>query len=125
MNTLITSIRLRRLIATAIVGALATGFAGIGAAADGSLTRNVMVNYGDLNLSNTQGATTLYRRIVQAARDVCDLHDDRFALSLRLAAESCRARSITDAVTKVGSHELIAVYDANNSHPFPITIATR
>jgi UrcA family protein len=125
MHTLITTTRLRRLIATAMLGALAPGFAGIAAAADGMLTRNLSVNYGDLNLSNPQGANTLYRRIVRAARDVCDLPDDNVVPSLNLDAESCRAKAISDAVTMVGSHELIAVYNANNRHPFPITIATR
>jgi UrcA family protein len=121
MNTMTTSTHLRRLIATAILGALASAFAGV-AAADSIVTRSVTVQYGDLNLANPQGAATLYHRIVQAARQVCELPDDAGAFS---AANACKAKAITDAVAKVGRPELIAVYNANNRRPFPITVATR
>ena len=66
MNRMTTSTQLRRLIATAILGALASGFAGV-SAADDSDVRSKTVKYGDLNLSNPQGAAALYGRIVQAA----------------------------------------------------------
>ena len=121
MNTMTTSTQLRGLIATAILGALASGFAGVSAAAD-SGARSMTVKYGDLNLSNPQGAATLYRRIVQAAHAVCDSSDDSpWSLA---AVHSCVNKAVTDAVTEVGQPQLIAVYNAKNRQPLPFTLAT-
>src|SRR5437868_10412129 len=99
MNTMTTSTQLRRLIATAILGALASGFAGV-SAADDSGVRSKTVKYGDLNLSNPQGAAALYGRIVQAAYAVCDTAD--IGLWSRTAVHDCISKAVTDAVTKVG-----------------------
>jgi UrcA family protein len=121
MNTMTTSTQLRGLIATAILGALASGFAGVSAAAD-SGARSTTVKYGDLNLSDPQGAATLYRRIVQAARAVCDSPDiSPWAMA---AVHDCVNKAVTDAVTKVGQPQLIAVYNAKNRQPLPFTLAT-
>ena len=123
MNTMTKSSELRRLFATAILGALAAGFAGVSAGADRMVERSVTVKYGDLNLSNPQGATTLYRRIVGAAHEVCDLpYDD---LSSGAKARACVDKAISNAVTKVGHPELIAIYNAMNRQPLPVTVATR
>jgi UrcA family protein len=121
MNTMNASTQLRRLIATAIFGALVSGFAGVAAAAD-SGARSMTVKYGDLDLSNSQGAATLYHRIVQAARAVCDPSDSsRWALA---AMHSCINQAVADAVTKVGQPQLIAVYNAKNPQPLPLILAT-
>jgi len=121
MTTMTTSTQLRGLIATAILGVLASCFAGVSAAAD-SDTRSMTVKFGDLDLSNPQGAATLYRRIVQAARGVCDMSDDS---PWALAAEhGCFKKAVADAVTKVGEPQLIAVYNAKNNQPLPFTLAT-
>jgi UrcA family protein len=80
------------------------------------------VKYGDLNLSNPQGAATLYRRIAQAAHAVCDSSDDSpWSLA---AVHSCVNKAVTDAVTEVGQPQLIAVYNAKNRQPLPFTLAT-
>ena len=121
MNRMTTSTQLRRLIATAILGALASGFAGV-SAADDSGVRSKTVKYGDLNLSNPQGAAALYGRIVQAAYAVCDTAD--IGLWSRTAVHDCISKAVADAVTKVGEPRLIAVYNAKNSRPLPITLAT-
>ena len=121
MNRMTTSTQLRRLIATAILGALASGFAGV-SAADDSDVRSKTVKYGDLNLSNPQGAAALYGRIVQAAYAVCDTAD--IGLWSRAAVHDCINKAVADAVTKVGEPRLIAVYNARNSRPLPITLAT-
>ena len=65
MNTVIISNRVA-LIAAAILGALASGYATRSAAEDPG-TRSTTVQYGDLDVSNPQGARTLYRRIFTAA----------------------------------------------------------
>jgi UrcA family protein len=119
MNTMSTSTQFRGLIATAILGALAFGFAGVSAAAD-SDARSTTVKYGDLNLSDPQGAATLYRRIVKAARAVCN-DDSPWSW---VAADHCVKKTVTDAVTKVGHPQLIAEYNARNPQPLSFTLAT-
>jgi UrcA family protein len=82
------------------------------------------VKFGDLTLSNPQGAATLYRRIAAAARDVCGSYDlDRWNLGSRASLNACVHKAIADAVTKVGQAELFAVYNAKNHQPLPITVA--
>jgi UrcA family protein len=120
MRTMTTSTCLRGLITSAIFGALAAGFTGVSTAGD-TTVRSITVKYGDLNLSNPQGAATLYSRIVRAAHEVCELPDD--SLSFRADARACLHKAIADAVTKVGHPELIAVYNANNREPLPATVA--
>jgi UrcA family protein len=122
MNTMNSSSQLRRLVATAILGAFASGLAGFSAAADGVIEQTVTVKYGDLNLSNPQGSAALYRRIVSAAHDVCDTTQD---LSSLARAKVCRDKAISDAVTKVGHPGLIALYNANHRQPLPATVAAR
>jgi UrcA family protein len=113
---------LRALVSAAILGATALAVAGASAADPSSGVRSVTIKYGDLNLSNTEGAKTLYGRIARASHEVCDTADDRFPEVL-LAEHSCRAKAIADAVTKVGHPNLIAVYNANNRTPLPIRMA--
>ena len=60
MNTLITSTNLSRLISTAIFGALTLSWGAMSVAADESDAPQVVVKFGDLNLSNPQGADALY-----------------------------------------------------------------
>src|SRR5207302_573401 len=74
MNRMTTSTQLRRLIATAILGALASGFAGV-SAADDSGARSTTVKYRDLNLSNRHAAAAPHGRIVEAAYVVCHTAD--------------------------------------------------
>ncbi len=122
MNAINTSTPVRRLFAAAIFGALAAGFTGLSAAADGNIERSVTVKFGDLNLSNPQGASALYSRIVAAAHQVCDAPVD---LASMAKAKACLNKAISDAVTRVGHPNLIAVYDAKNPHPLPVTVAAR
>jgi UrcA family protein len=124
MNTMTPSLRLRGLIATAIVGALASSFTTVCAAADGTNPPSVIVEYGDLNLSNSQGAATLYGRIAAAANAVCRPFDiDSRDLAARAERTACVHKAITDAVTKVGQPELFAVYNAKNHQSLTITVA--
>ena len=71
---------------------------------------------------NPQGASALYGRIVQAAYAVCDTAD--IGLWSRTAVHDCISKAVADAVTKVGRPQLIAVYNAKNSRPLPVTLAT-
>jgi len=125
MNTTTPFTRIRRLIATAIVSALASSFAVVCAAADGTETVSVVVKFGDLNLSNPQGAATLYGRIAAAAYSVCGSYnsDDAFHHGSLSRVNACVHKAIADAVTRVGQPELLAVYNAKNRQPLPITVA--
>jgi UrcA family protein len=45
-----------------------------------AVTRSEMVRYGDLDLNNQEGAVTLYRRLHNAAADVCsNPSEDRYS----------------------------------------------
>jgi UrcA family protein len=125
MNTITPFTRIRRLIATAIVGTLASSFAVVCAAADDTETVSVVVKFGDLNVSNPQGAATLYGRIVAAAYNVCGPYDsdEVFHRGSRARVNACVHKAIADAVTRVGQPELLAVYNAKNRQPLPITVA--
>jgi UrcA family protein len=124
MNTITPSSRLRGLIAMAIVSTFASSFAAVCAAADRIETVSAVVKYGDLNISNPEGAAALYRRIVAAARNLCGPYDvDTRDLVAGARMERCAHKAIADAVTKVGQSELFAVYNAKNREPLPITVA--
>ena len=121
MNTNTASTHLRGLIAAAVLGTLAAGFAGVSAAADNSEVRSETVHYADLNLSSPQGAAALYRRIKWAARDVCGWNDD--VLEMQADARACVEKAIADAVTRVGRLELTAIYNANHRQHLAVTFA--
>jgi len=114
MKTMNISTQPRRLLAIAVLGALAAGFAGLSAAADQVITESRTVTYGDLNLSNPKGASELYRRIVAASHEVCGSSDNLGELARE---QACRRKAIADAVIGVGEPGLIAVYNAKNRQP--------
>lgn len=121
MNTNTASTHLRGLIAAAVLGTLAAGFAGVSAAAADPEVRSETVHYADLNLSSPQAATELYRRIRRAAQHVCEWDDDPFGVGTDTRA--CEDKAIADAVTRVGRPELTAVYDAKHRQPLAATFA--
>ena len=108
-------------ITTAIFGALSLSCGPLSIAADVSGTRQVVVKFEDLNLSNSQGATSLYTRIVTAAHAVCRSVD--IDIASRRQLDACVHKAITDAVTKVGQPELFAIYNTHNRQVVPITLA--
>ena len=125
MNTTNPPTRLRGFIATAIFSALASSFGGACTAADSGDTRSETVKYGDLNISNPQGAAALYRRIVAAANNVCSSYEaDSRYIGSQASLNTCIHKAITDAVTKVGRPELVAVYNSKNRQPLPVTVAS-
>ena len=111
--------------ATTAVCAVASTLPTVCAAADNSALPTVVVKYADLNLSNPEGVTALYRRITAAARDVCQYYDIRSGSSLRPGAtDACVRKALQDAVTKVGHPALSALYNAKHPQPVPITVAS-
>lgn len=124
MKTLITSTNLSPLITTAIFGALALSCGAISAAADSSDLPQVVVKFGDLNLSTQQGAAALYRRIAAAADEVCESYSPHSRdLLAQQRIRGCVQKAIADAVTRVGRPELFAIYNAKNHRPAPNMVA--
>jgi UrcA family protein len=71
---------------------------------------SVTVSYGDLNLASTQGANTLYARIVSAARGVCGASEVDIRNLRSLADErSCENNAIAEAVHAVHSPAVAAL----------------
>jgi UrcA family protein len=124
MKTLMTSSNLPRWITTAIFAALTLTCGAVSIAADNSDVPQAVVKFADLNLSNPQGAITLYSRIAAAANRVCKPFDiDSRDLGSRARLDSCVHKAIANAVTKVDHPELFAVYNAKNHQPRPIIVA--
>lgn len=124
MKTPITLTNVPRLMTAAIFGALALGYGALSIAADNSDVPQTVVKFGDLNISNPQGAATLYSRISVAAHQVCESFDgDSRNLGSRALLGACIHKAIAGAVSKVGRPELFAVYRAKNHLARPIFVA--
>jgi UrcA family protein len=122
MNTITISSPLRNLIAAAIFSALASGFTAVSAAADSTDAPRIVVKYGDLDVSNPQGAAVLYRRIRSAAQSVCP-DFQRSDLAAKARTDACVHKAIADAVITVNQPGLFAEYNAKNRLPLPIMLA--
>lgn len=110
------------LLASAVAGVLATGFASLASAGGSLQVPEATVNYSDLSVSSSRGATVLYGRIRAAAEGLCSplYHGD---LSSRMHRNACVQQSIADAVGKVNQAALFAVYNAKNERPLPMIVA--
>jgi UrcA family protein len=62
----------------------------------GAEPNSVRVSYADLNLASDAGASILSKRIVGAARVVCEIEDSR-ELPLAKATNACRNQAIAGA----------------------------
>jgi UrcA family protein len=125
MNTMTISGKLRRTILIATFSAaLASSLVAVCTAADSTDAPQEAVKYGDLNVSNPQGAAVLYSRIRAAAGRVCERHDDRDLAAMQLW-NSCVRKAIGDAVAKVNQPALSAIYNTKNGTSHPIIVATQ
>jgi UrcA family protein len=123
MNTITQSIKLQRMTATVLFSALALSFAAMCPAGEATGANQSMVKYADLNVSSPAGAAALYARISVAADRVCQTLDGR-DLASKTHFDRCVHQAITDAVTKVDQPALYSVYNAKNSTPKPIMLAS-
>jgi UrcA family protein len=96
-----------------------------GAHAGEALTSTV--KYGDLDLSHTDGAATLYRRINQAARAVCAPLDfgSKAATSMGDAYKACMSNAVSGAVSKVHNPEFTAYVASKTGTPATLKLASR
>lgn len=85
------------------------------ATANDTLTRSITVSYADLNLSNPAGASALYQRIRGAARKVCTVAGESPYEVQDLDKRQCIHQAIDQAIMKVNSPVLVAMYKAKNS----------
>ena len=68
--------------------------------ADSQAPRTLTVQFGDLNLNNAQGVDALYKRIKNAARNVCSELEGRTLSKKRLYAE-CVDTALSTAIARV------------------------
>jgi UrcA family protein len=109
-------------LASGLVALLSVCSVAVQAARADDSPPQVTVSYADLNLSSTQGAEALYRRIKSAAGEVCYPHDER-NLAVMTLRRACIQKAISDAVTHVGSRTLIAVYNTHEGRSQPLQLA--
>jgi UrcA family protein len=124
MNTITPSNGFRRIAACVLAGTLASGLAAGSSAADVGGAPQEAVKYGDLDVSNSQGATVLYTRIRIAAANVCRIFDGRDVGS-QMRLNACVHKAITDAVRDVDQPALFSVYNEKNPTSTRVILASR
>lgn len=118
----ITSSPLRTLIAGAVLSALALGFATASRAEEGAAAPKVIVKFADLDVSTSQGAMALYRRIHGAAANVCwRMYESNEVYKLN--KDACLQKVIADAVAKVNEPAVSAVFASKYGVSAPVVLA--
>jgi UrcA family protein len=103
-----TSNKIKAAAATfSICGLVALSTLHSAAAADDTLPTKKVI-FGDLDISKPAGAQVLYRRIVAAAHQVCEVNQFKTLTTSHLI-EGCIDRAIDNAVQEVGSPALTAL----------------
>jgi UrcA family protein len=93
-----------------LLGCLLAGSLGVAqAAAPAADVPTVVVSYSDLDLSTTDGANALYKRISVAAHKVCPYEDTVHPLQVAMN-NSCRSAAIARAVSTLNNAKLAAVW---------------
>ena len=80
---------------------------------------DVVVRYGDLDLSTRTGAETLYARIQLAAAQVCSPTDSP-DLVMHAGYIRCRNELVDRTVASIRSPQLAAVYESHHSVRRPV-----
>jgi UrcA family protein len=81
---------------------------------DASL-RHVKVHFSDLNLTGTEGATTLYHRLRSAAESVCTEGGTRDLASVT-RVKTCTSAAISAAVADINQPSLTAYFRAKQGY---------
>jgi len=102
------------LIAMAALTAALTANLASAATADGEV-RQAVVHYSDLDLSRSEDARRLYRRIRSAAHVVCENFRSPDFQRAQIYRQ-CMNKAVADAVAKVQSAQVTAVADADIQH---------
>lgn len=93
--------------------------AGAGVAAADSLDNppQVIVKYGDLNLSTDSGAKALYRRMRGAAQTVCAAYEGGGYVAVRPAWRACYDQAMASAVKRIDNRRVTALHEAAGRSP--------
>jgi UrcA family protein len=106
------------------MGLIAAAFLGpkVFAADPTDSVRTRTVKFEDLSLNDQSGAATLYQRIHQAAKQVCEQPgaDQRNLKALQMQ-QSCMVRAESRAVDNVHSGALSAYYQMTLGHPYAVS----
>jgi UrcA family protein len=89
-------------------------------------TRSIAVSYADLDLNREAGVQALYQRLRLAARQACGSVETR-DLAARRAWQTCRDAALANAVERLGSERVAAIYraDQRGAQPAQQQIAVR
>jgi len=98
-----------------LAACLLAGPLGVAQAAPARDVPQVVVSYGDLDLSSSDGVRELYRRIAAAAGEVCPYADAR-ELGQVAVNRACRNAAISRAVRQVNSPQLVALRAEHVKH---------
>lgn len=109
----LTSLRSTLFVASAfaMLAATTTSFA----ASPNTDVPSVTVRFDDLNLETTAGVNALYRRISNAARDVCPDAYSRDLLTVT-ASERCQAAAVSRAVQQLNNPKLALLHASRVAH---------
>jgi UrcA family protein len=105
---------MNRLSTTTLTFALALGFQSAHAADTPQDSPSLVVQYADLDVSHSAGATALYRRLKGAAETVCAPFDGR-DLASRTTFNACVQSALATAVAKVNQPALTSYYKAKTN----------
>jgi UrcA family protein len=109
----------RTLFAGAILSALAFNVSTVSSAEEDTSPPQVIVKFGDLNPSTSQGAAALYGRIHSAADSVCwRMYQSTGAYKQH--KDECLQKVIADAVSKVDKSALTAIFTSKYGAPAPV-----
>ena len=92
-----------------------SGMAGAHAGQEYSAEPQLVVGYGDLDVSRQSGARILIARISVAASQVCGGLPDGRELARTAMYHACMRRAMDDAVARVGSPMVNSLYGSPNS----------
>ncbi len=119
MKIQLTSKLITRLFGTALIA----GAALVGqtfAANQGDAPRSMVVKFADLNLDTPEGVAALYRRIHNAAKQVCEEStQDKAFLEVALAERKCIAASEAHAIDDTHNVALAAYYSKKTGRSVP------
>jgi UrcA family protein len=105
---------MKRTISFLLIAAMTAGFAP-SSQADESNPLQEKIGYSDLNVSQTEGAAALYRRLQFAAVHVCAPLEGR-ELSQFSRHRACIDKAVSEAVAKVGAPALTRYHQAKFGH---------
>jgi UrcA family protein len=115
----------RSILAATIFAALTCSTA-VSFASDSPDPLQVKVKYGDLNVSSTSGATTLYNRIRVAADTVCHPLQPFTPANLgaRKIFAACVQKAMSNAINDVNEPALFTVANSKSGTSKPVLLAS-